>query len=299
MPRGWRVIDCSSMSGEICSARGAISVQPEGKEPVLLPIADVAVLLIGHDVRFTGGALHRCLSAGVAVMLCDWRGVSEGGAFGWSDHSRIAVRRLSQASLSEPRRKAAWKSVIKEKIRGQANALQLSDVKGSDFLLELRKQVRSGDPENVEGQAARFYWKKLFGPDFSRVPGTRSGVNGLLDYSYSVLRGFGIRAVLSAGLEPSLGLFHHNRANPFCLVDDLMEPFRPLVDYYVAKECVTELPDFATVKHRLVEIASSKYSADGLTIPAVFEDFAQKYGMYVEGDIDRLSIPVWSERNGR
>ncbi|MCS4483928.1 type II CRISPR-associated endonuclease Cas1 [Gleimia sp. 6138-11-ORH1] len=298
MPRGWRVIDCSSMSGEICSARGAVSVQPEGKDPVLIPIADVAVLLVGHGVYFSGGALHRCLSAGVAVLLCDWRGVPQGGAFGWSDHSRVAARRNAQALLSEPRRKSAWKAIIKEKIRGQAAALELSDAAGSGFLLELRKQVRSGDPENVEGQAARFYWKKLFGAGFSRVPGTRTGVNGLLDYSYSVLRGFGIRAVLSAGLEPSLGLFHHNRSNPFCLVDDLMEPFRPLVDFYVAKECAEGIPDFVSVKRRLVEIASSKFSGDGLTVPAVFEDFAQHYGKYVEGEIDRLSVPVWSEQNG-
>ncbi|WP_040312734.1 type II CRISPR-associated endonuclease Cas1 [Gleimia coleocanis] len=299
MPRGWRVLDCSSMCGQISSARGAISIEPDGKEPVLVPISDVAVLLIGHRVVFSGGALHRCLSAGVAVMLCDWRGVPEGGAFGWSDHTRVAARRIAQAQLSEPRRKNAWKQIIKEKLRGQASALDDLGLRGGDFLRELRKQVRSGDPANVEAQAAKFYWKALGGEGFNRVPGARFGVNGMLDYAYAIVRGHGIRAVLSAGLEPSLGVFHHGRSNAFCLVDDLLEVFRPAVDAQVFGLLGDGEVEFDEVKHDLVDIACGKFSVDGLTIPAVFEDFAQQFGLYIEDDVEKLVPPVWSFRNGR
>lgn len=294
MASGWRIIDCSNMNGRISSTRGAISIQPTGKEAVRVPVEDIAVLLIGHDVELSGGALHRCMSSEISVMLCDWRGIPEGAAFGWSNHSRIAARRLAQAHLSEPRRKSAWKAVIKEKIWGQAESLKQLDRSGSDFLLSLRKQVRSGDPENIEGQAARYYWKHLFGEDFVRTPGTRSGINGLLDYTYTILRGHGIRAVLSAGLEPSLGIFHHNRANPFCLVDDLMEPFRPFIDAMVAKECIVGEPELADLRPRLVEIAGDKFTSEGHSIPASFEDFAQHFGMYVEGNVDSLLVPRWS-----
>lgn len=298
MPRGWRVLDCSSMCGQISSVRGAISIEPEGKPAVSVPISDVAVLLVGHRVVFSGGALHRCLSAGVAVMLCDWRGVPEGAAFGWSDHSRVAARRRAQAVLSEPRRKNAWKQVVRQKIAGQAACLDYAGRPGGDFLRELRKQVRSGDPTNIEGQAAKFYWKSLFGVDFLRSPGAHQGVNGMLDYAYAVVRGHGIRAVLSAGLEPALGIFHHGRSNPFCLVDDLMEVFRPAVDYVVFDLARNGVPDFDSIKSQLVAGASAQFSEGGLTIPAVFEDFAQVFGRYIEDDIDKLVTPIWSMRNG-
>jgi CRISPR-associated protein Cas1 len=91
------------------------------------------------------------------------------------------------------------------------------------------RRVKSGDPENMEAQAARRYWTELLGPDFRRD--FQSGPeNALLNYGYSVLRAATARAVCGAGLTPALGIHHHNRKNPFALVDDLMEPFRPIVD---------------------------------------------------------------------
>ncbi len=98
--------------------------------------------------------------------------------------------------------------------------------------VELAKKVRSGDPENIEAQAARRYWPLLFGTEFRR-DSDHPGTNSLLNYGYAILRGGTARAVASAGLHPTLGLKHSNRGNPMCLVDDLMEPFRPLVDILV------------------------------------------------------------------
>jgi len=91
--------------------------------------------------------------------------------------------------------------------------------------------VRSGDPENIEGQAARIYWRVLLGEDrtFRRQ---RDGEppNNLLNYGYMVLRAAVARAIVGAGFHPSIGLKHHNRYDAFCLADDLLEPLRPLVD---------------------------------------------------------------------
>ncbi|NIQ00045.1 MAG: type II CRISPR-associated endonuclease Cas1, partial [Nitrospinaceae bacterium] len=94
--------------------------------------------------------------------------------------------------------------------------------------------VGSGDPENCEAQAARRYWKPLMGPAFKRDV-KAEGVNSLLNYGYAVLRAATARAVAASGLHPALSLHHHNQANPFGLVDDLMEPFRPCVDQVVRK----------------------------------------------------------------
>jgi len=109
-------------------------------------------------------------------------------------------------------------------------AAVLEDLRKSDFgLRALQGRVRSGDPDNIEAQAARRYWPALLGPDFRRDRDGK-GPNQLLNYDYGVLRAAVARAVCAAGLPPYLGLNHHNRYNAFCLADDLIEPCRPLVD---------------------------------------------------------------------
>ncbi|MCH8244220.1 MAG: type II CRISPR-associated endonuclease Cas1, partial [Planctomycetes bacterium] len=157
-------------------------------------------------------------------------------------------RRSSSADLRPPRsrqytpyRKAAtpgrttrpcskriWRQIVRAKIRAQADLLG-PDHEKYRKLLNLENEVRSGDPSNVEAQAARRYWPLLLGPDFRRDRGL-PGVNALLNYGYTVLRAGTSRAVVAAGLHPSLGVHHRTRTDPFCLASDLMEPFRPLVD---------------------------------------------------------------------
>lgn len=165
--------------------------------------------------------------------------------------------------------------------------------KDSKRLLELAKLVRSGDSENTEGRAARYYWSALLGKDFSRQPGLGDGINAMLDYGYTIVRGHGVRAVLAAGLEPSLGIFHHNRANLFCLVDDLMEIFRPLIDLEVYRLVQAGKSSVDDCKAELVAAASSQYREDGIGIPATFEDFAQLFGLYVENQVKSFSPPKW------
>lgn len=94
----------------------------------------------------------------------------------------------------------------------------------------MSRRVRSGDPDNLEAQAARRYWPRLFGKDFRRDRDA-DGINALLNYGYAVVRAAAARAVVASGLIPSLGVFHRNRSNPFCLADDLLEPYRPYVDW--------------------------------------------------------------------
>ena len=113
----------------------------------------------------------------------------------------------------------------------------------------LARRVQAGDPENVEAEAARRYWLLLFGPDFRRDK-DGPGINALLNYGYAVLRAAVARSVMAAGLHPSLGLMHSNRGNAMVLVDDLMEPFRPIVDREV---------------HRMVREGTSDLTRDAKT----------------------------------
>ncbi|XCB29619.1 type II CRISPR-associated endonuclease Cas1 [Arcanobacterium hippocoleae] len=294
----WRVLDFSGFQGEIRAERGALSVESDGADAeVKVPVADVGVVLIGVNTRFSAGVIHRLVENDVAVIFCDWKGCPYGGAYGWSDHSRVGARHLAQAQLSLPRKKAAWTQLVKAKIHGQANVLACLSETGAGFLNQIAKAVKSGDISNSEGQAARYYWSKLWGETgFRRNPGIRdqeNPQNSLLDYGYTVLRGHAMRAVCAAGLSPAIGVFHHGRSNYFALADDLIEPFRPAIDFCVAKLGTDTSRDSRAVKSALVEAAGGAFNGVGDSIPTEMTALAQRLGMYVEGEKQKLKVNIW------
>lgn len=295
MAEQWRVIDLCGFEGELRSTRGGVEVLTGEGVPTIIPVAEVAVILVGMKVALSAAVLHRLAEADVAVLFCDWRGIPEGGCYSWSDHGRVAARHRAQAEVSLPRKKNAWARLIRAKIEGQASVLENLKIRGSGELLALADQVRSGDPGNVEAQAARLYWSRALGKGVGRQPaaGQLIGANACLDYGYSVLRGHLMRAVLAAGLAPALGVFHRGRGNAFALADDLIEPFRPAIDEVALQLSPTASPSDRPVKQLLVAAASQRFDGDGHGIPAVAEALAQAFGRYVEGDVDRLNVLAW------
>ncbi len=136
-----------------------------------------------------------------------------------------------QIAASQPTHKRLWASVVRAKLEQQAAALEATGGPTAP-LTALAARVKSGDPENLEAQGARRYWTLLFGDTFRRDQNA-GGLNGLLNYGYTVLRATTARAVVAAGLHPGIGLHHSNDNNAMRLVDDLMEPFRPMIDLKV------------------------------------------------------------------
>ena len=295
MAEQWRVIDLCEFEGRVASVRGGIEVCPEDGRPTTVPVAELAVILVGMHVNLSAAVLHRLAEADVALLFCDWRGVPEGGCYSWSDHGRVAARHRAQAEVSLPRKKNAWARLVRAKIEGQAAVLANMKIRGGGELLALADQVRSGDPGNVEAQAARLYWSRTLGREVGRQPsaGQLIGANACLDYGYSVLRGHLMRAVLAAGLAPALGVFHRGRGNAFALADDLIEPFRPAIDEVALQLPSTASPSDREVKQLLVAAAAQRFDRDGHGIPTVAEGLAQRFGQYVEGDIDRLQVISW------
>lgn len=295
MGGAWRVIDCSTAEATLSSVRGGIVVARKGASDVVVPTADVAVVLIGNAVKLGASVLHRLLSDDVIVLTCDWRGIPIGGAYSWNDHGRVGARHQAQANLSVPRRKNAWGRLIRAKVAGQISNVPPGSAP-ERRLRALLARVRSGDPENIEAQAARLYWSAVFEDRrFTRQPGRRAGdVNSFLDYGYAVMRGYGVRAVASAGLSGPLGLFHRGRANAFNLVDDLIEPFRPAVDEAVMGLLPEASMDDAGTKRLLVAAANRTFTASGATISTELENLAQQFGRYVEGEIEKLPVPQWA-----
>lgn len=295
MAEQWRVVDLCTFEGDLRAVRGGVEVCPAEGASTVLPVAELAVVLIGMKVNLSAAVLHRLSEADVAVLFCDWRGIPEGGCYSWSDHGRVAARHRAQAEVSVPRKKNAWARLVRAKIEGQASVLENLKIRGSGELLALADQVRSGDPGNVEAQAARLYWSRTLGRGVGRQPaaGQLIGANACLDYGYAVLRGHLMRAVLAAGLAPALGVFHRGRGNAFALADDLIEPFRPAIDEVALPLPATASPSDREVKQLLVAAASQRFDADGHGIPAVAEALAQSFGRYIEGDIDRLQVASW------
>jgi CRISPR-associated protein Cas1 len=140
-----------------------------------------------------------------------------------------------QLAIARPAAKQTWAAMVKRKIENQAACLRLCDKKGAERMESYARRVRSGDPDNLEGQAAAFYFAQLFGADFYRADEGR-WTNAALNYGYAVLRGAIARGLVAHGLHPTIGLFHDSEQNAFNLADDLIEPFRPLVDLHVARQ---------------------------------------------------------------
>lgn len=295
MQNAWRVIDCTNLQGDLRYIRGRLVVHDHASEQAVeIPLAEAAVLLIGLHCNCSAGLLHQCAEYGTCVMTCDWRGVPISAMHAWSSvPTRITVRQLAQTAMSAPRRKAAWAQIVRAKIRGQAACLDLLNKEGGGLLRGLANTVRSGDVTNREGQAAREYWKRIFlaEEDFHRKPGSGVDRNALLDYAYMILRGFSIRAVLAAGLNPAIGMNHHNGTNYFCLADDMIEPFRPAIDYAVAQLSVEDTPSDKAVKRYLIESVNQQFNGSGHTIPSAMDDLAQAYGMYAERNTEEFLVP--------
>lgn len=152
-----------------------------GKDESVVPLAELSLVLIGPKVVLGHSVLQVLGREDIVALFTDWRGVPIAGGFGWPTHSRVAARHLSQANLALPRRKNAWGRIIRAKVRGQAVvARQFGDHRLAERLLAMSKQVRSGDPGNVEAAAARAYWNSILTPGESRVPQLRTGVNAAL-----------------------------------------------------------------------------------------------------------------------
>ena len=194
-----------------------------------LPLENLAVLILAHPhVSLTLPVLTELTDAGGMVVLSDASRMPCGLLLPTAAHGTQTQRMRAQLELSQPRCKQIWRQLVRGKIASQA-ALLRDRTDGDAGLGELIGKVRSGDPANVEAWAAKRYWSALFGSDFRRDRDA-GGCNAMLNYGYAVLRATVARAVCAAGLHPSLGVHHHHRGNAFCLADDVIEPFRPVVD---------------------------------------------------------------------
>lgn len=230
-----RIVEIAEDQRYLFVLRGFMVVQctdKEREEVGRVPLDDIgAVIANAHGLIYSNNLLVALAERGIPFVLCDTRHNAVGMIWPVDGNFEQAKRFDAQINATQPLRKRVWAEVVRSKLQQQAAVLEAVGLPDAP-LTSLIKQVRSGDPDNKEAQGARRYWTLLFGKKFRRDRDT-SGINVLLNYGYTIYRAATARAVIAAGLHPTLGIHHSNGGNPMRLVDDLMEPFRPLVDLMV------------------------------------------------------------------
>ncbi|MDF1856495.1 MAG: type II CRISPR-associated endonuclease Cas1 [Pseudooceanicola sp.] len=224
-----QIIDIATDGRHLSLDRGFLKVSEGGSEVGRTPLDQIAgVIVHAHGTTWSTSLLTELADRGAPVVLCAANHAPKSVLMPLDGHHAQGARMRAQWQAKAPLVKQAWKHVVIAKIQMQAAALAANGESSAPLSMFARK-VTSGDGNNIEAQAARYYWPRMMGPDFRRDTGA-DAENALLNYGYTVLRAATARAVVGAGLHPTIGIFHSNRGNAFALADDLMEPFRPLVD---------------------------------------------------------------------
>ena len=207
-----------------------LQLKRDGAVVAQAPCEDLGVVVVDHpQTTYSHAALTKLAECGAVLVVCGADHLPAAVLLPLADHSQVVWRLGDQLAAPRPLRKQLWRQLVVAKIRGQARNLPPGSAPRKK-LFALAREVRSGDPTNVEAQAARLYWCNWLDGDEFRRDVDAGGLNVFLNYGYAIARAALGRAIVAAGLHPSVGLHHRNRSNAFCLADDLIEPFRPLVD---------------------------------------------------------------------
>ncbi len=269
-------------------------IRKEGKD-IWLPIDDISILVIDNlKITLTARMLCTLAKHNVGVVLCDQEHLPMGYYSSYDNHSRMAKGIGYQINCSRGFYDSLWQQIVRYKITNQAKVLKRmqKDPKVIEALLVYAEEVQAGDPSNREAHAAKIYFNELMGTTFSR--GNEDLLlNSGLDYGYAIFRSYLARLCVGYGLNSQLGIHHHNEYNRFNLVDDLMEPFRPFVDYYASS--LLEGEEFFTMEHRhqLVNLLNHKilYKRKKMYLSNVMEEFVSDIAAYIGGKEKMLEFP--------
>ncbi len=227
-----RIVEISGESRYLSVDRGFMVVKHRDEEVGRVALDDISGLICtAHGATYSNNLIMALSRRGCPIVLCGANFMPAAIIWPTQTHHLQSARLDGQIAMSKPARGRLWKDLVKSKISMQAAALALCGKRNAHIKAMVRK-VRAADASNVEGQAARAYWVTIFGREFRRDPDS-DGVNGLLNYGYAIIRSAVARHLMAAGLHPGIPLHHSNDGNPMRLVDDVMEPFRPIVDCVV------------------------------------------------------------------
>ena len=207
----------------------------EKERSTTIPIEDIGIVVLDHaQITISQSLISKLLENNVALITCNQTHHPTGMLLNLDGNTLQAERFADQINASLPLKKQLWSQTVEQKIKNQAAVLKQFGTGDYEVLIQMAKNVRSGDPENFEGRAAAYYWKHVFGEESCFTRGREGDPpNHLLNYGYAILRATTARSLVGSGLMPTLGIHHRNKYNAYCLADDIMEPYRPMVDEVV------------------------------------------------------------------
>lgn len=290
-----RIVEIANPAG-LSVKLDQLVIATEAAPPVSTPLSELGVLLIAHpQVALTQAVLSRIAANGGTVITCDEKFLPASMLLPVQAHYIQSERFVKQIQMTLPLRKRLWKTIVHAKVRAQGDLLK--ELHGNDGgLIPMSGRVQSGDKGNLESVAAQRYWPLVFGDPKFRRGGVGPDQNRHLDYGYAVLRALAARALCAAGLHPSIGIRHHNRYDAFCLADDLMEPFRPVVDRRVfewIQENAADGPLDREARGWLLGMLTERYLAqsEGRTLPDLLARSADGLAQAICGEESRFILP--------
>ncbi len=273
--------------------------EPVGEgEKKTIPIEDIGMLILDHPQITLSHALLMALTEhSAAILSTNAQHMPEGLMLPMTDHHAFTEKVKQQLEASEPLRKNLWQQTVVAKIENQA-ALLASVGIATENMQYWASQVKSGDPDNYEARAAAFYWERLFA-HIQKFRRHRFGEppNNLLNYAYAILRAVIARSLVGSGMVNFMGIHHKNKYNPYCLADDVMEPYRPYADKVVLdvlaeEENIDELTP--SIKKKLLIIPAMDVTLDGQNSPLMVgaQRTTASLMQCFEGVIRKILYPV-------
>ncbi len=299
-----RVIEIANSQARLSLFRGFLVVKI-GEEQSRIPLDNIDSLIINPTgLSITSNLINQLLDHRVLIILLGNNYSPKAIIQPVNSHYLQKNRLELQIKASKPLKKQLWQNIVRQKIANQGKILAKNKIdEPAKQLLELAKKVDSGDKNNSEAFGARIYWQNIFiksldGEKFIRSAEDVSPLNSMLNYGYAILRSAMARAVFLTGLNPSLGIFHCNQQNAFCLVDDLIEPFRPVVDdvvlaIYQENQQIKELD--AKIKSRLVAILEIAINLPegSFSLALTMQKFAQSFALSLENSaVELIEIDI-------
>ena len=291
-----RIIEVADDRRHLFVSRGFMVVQDtegERKELGQVPLDDIAAVIANaHGLSYTNNLLVALAERCAPFVLCGANHNAVGMIVPIDGNYQQAKRYDAQINAPKPTHKRMWAEVVRARLEQQAAALEAAGAATAPLTALVRK-VRAGDPDNIEAQGAQRYWRLLFGDDFRRDQQAAS-INGMLNYGYTVLRSAMARAVVAAGLHPTIGIHHSNEGNAMRLVDDLMEPFRPTIDlriWRLVRDGMTEVtPD---TKRAMVKVLYDDMQTNIGATPVMvcMQKLAVSLAQVYMGEREKLDLP--------
>lgn len=263
-----------------------------------IPIEDVGVVVLDNkQITITSGLMAALLDNNCAIVTCNDQHLPVGLELPLMGNSIQNERFRQQLDASEPLKKQMWQQTIVSKILGQAHVLGEVDVENTN-MRAWAKDVRSGDTENMEARAAAYYWRNVFHDPYFIRGQEGNPPNNLLNYGYAIVRAMMARSLVAAGLLPTLGIHHHNRYNAYCLADDIMEPYRPLVDQMVISMMnrYADISEITTeMKRDLLSLSTADVNIDGHRSPMMIaiQTTANSVQKCFAGESRKIIYPDW------